>query len=760
MNRHTVLLSIAICAFALFACAPSGSSQSGEIPITTPLEAVQDAPSALEQIEAAKTPDELRALIETYQTNGDTNSVYLAAKKLIELDPSDTQAYEAAIAALLGGISDDYEEIEALVQQCVENAPADAADFTHWATAQNQTFAFDVPFAADYKSEDEINTLGITPGNLMNADGLFSDFWRNGLFTTQGDWIYLMLPTEDYYVYKMRLDGTGLTPVGDARGDNLNVIGDWLYYKNLNDADMPYRIRTDGTQKEGPLFNRAERLAVTQDSYFYKDGALFRSNYDMSETIALLDGCESMSYYDGWIYYCTGGERSEFCRVSANGGEPEKLLDGWMYQYDIKNGWLYYLINSDQTAIQRMRPDGSEQSVVYQSDVMINSFGLAESKLAVSLCHGQDERGKPYPTDLLVIDLETGAVTQKLKTYSTSIYTAKDHAFFFDEDFVWHSLDLLTGETGVIYIHPVEAAPASQSQQEQQSGIVGNSAANLFMQMDELTKGQVAGQDGRIYFGNPFDDVRLYAATQDGDSLRQLLGDSVSFLNLVDNTLYFCNKNSDWWIQSIGTDGQNHKTILKEHCESLSYADGWLYFSTAKGIFKIPADGGEPVELVLGAFRNVYAKDGWVYYIEDYEIGGLWRVPADGGDPQPLQTDCPAKFYTIDEDMLYLIVDAGDSVDVVSMHLDGSDQQTVFSIHEKLHAVNVCNRRLLIVSDSGFESTYMIVVLNPEDYSVENKIEGLLFPGAYCFDSDVYYIAGDGLVRVNLDTGERVVIAR
>lgn len=761
MSRRIILFTAVLSAFALLACASSGSLESEASPTPAPVEAEQALPTAQEQINAAATPEELRALIETYQAAGDFNSMYFTAQKLIELDPSDPQAYEDAITALLGGISGDYSEIEQLIRLCIQNAPDDAADFTHWANAQNQTFTFEVPFASDYMSEAEINTLGITPGNLTNQDLLPNDFWRNGILTAQGDWVYFMIPNEDLYVYKMRLDGSGLTPVGDARGDNLNVIGDWLYYKNLNDADMPYRIRTDGTQKEGALFNRAEQLVVSQDHYYYKDNALFKSSLDLSETLPLVtDECYLMSYYDGYVYYCTGGDRSEFQRMSVADGKSETLINGWMYHYDIKDGWIYYLINMDQTAIQRMRLDGSEQSIVYQSDVMINSFGLADGALVVSICNTRDNRGKPYPTDLIVFDLATGTVKKTEHTFAGAIYTAKDHAFYYDESWLWHNLNLTTGEISVISLTPVPTDTVSNTPEEQQPSGVGNTAANLFMQTDEWTRGQVAGQDGRIYFGNPRDNIRLYTATRDGGSLEKLSGDSVSFLNLVGDTLYFCNKNSDWWIQSIGTDGQNLKTILTEHCESLSYADGWLYYGTDKGIFKLPSDGGEPVELVSGAFRNVYSKDGWVYYIEDHEIGGLWRISVEGGEPQQVLTDHPAKFYAIDDDLLYLIIDAGESVDVIRMNLDGSDQQTVFSITAKLHALNISNHRLLIVSDSGYESTYMIVVLDPKNYSVVNKIEGLLSPGISCFDSDVYYISGDGFVRINLDTDERVVIAR
>jgi hypothetical protein len=168
----------------------------------------------------------------------------------------------------------------------------------------------------------------------------------------------------------------------------------------------------------------------------------------------------------------------------------------------------------------------------------------------------------------------------------------------------------------------------------------------------------------------------------------------------------------------------------------------------------MPADGGDPVEVLNGAFRNIYATGGWVYYIEDHEIGGLWRVSVDGGDPQPVFTSNPAKFYAIEDDLLYLLIDGGDSVDVIRMNLDGSNAKEVFSLKEKIHAISVSNHRLIIVKDSDSGKGYMALILDPDKFTVENKIDGMLYPALYCIGSDVYYVTAEAFVRQNLDDGE------
>ena len=56
--------------------------------------------------------------------------------------------------------------------------------------------------------------------------------------------------TRDEQLMKMNTDGTGLEPVGGARGAYLNVIGDWIYYANADDGGKLYRIMTDGRYPE------------------------------------------------------------------------------------------------------------------------------------------------------------------------------------------------------------------------------------------------------------------------------------------------------------------------------------------------------------------------------------------------------------------------------------------------------------------------------------------------------------------------------
>ena len=309
----------------------------------------------------------------------------------------------------------------------------------------------------------------------------------------------------------------------------------------------------------------------------------------------------------------------------------------------------------------------------------------------------------------------------------------------------------------------MDSSESTVGQSPEQPTVIGsgNTAANLFMRIDDITAGIVARQDNLLCFGNLNDNNRLTTATKNGEQdIKRLIDASVSTVNIFEDTIYFCYKEHDFSIYSIGTDGRNLTELVHGPCYDLSFTNGWLYYLTNDGIFKLPAGGGEPTLLLSGEFCSVYSWGGWVYYLEDNEGGGLWRISTERGEPQPLLTNHHALSYAIQDDLLYCLIDGGDSMDVIRMNLDGKEQKEVFSANEKMHTINVSGNRLLIVEPSKDGVTNVIFIWNLEKNTMETTIEGLAYPCVWCFGSDVYYLIGGSLVRQNLDTGERVSITQ
>jgi len=760
-----VVFSAAVCLLLIVsACANTAETQTESVATVAPAATEQPQLTVQEEIDAADTADELRALIETYQADGDSAGVYLAAKKLIELDPTDTQACKDAISALLETISGDCDEIESLLWQCVEASPDSADEIIRWAYEQEQTFSYDVPFVADYESEAEINTEGSTPGNLMNQT-LYTeqvlpgeDLWQGGMLTFQGDWIYFSQLNGGYAIYKMRLDGSDLQRIGSVRGGDLNVIGDWLYFGNIDDRGRPYRIRTDGSLLSGPLGDECGMFSVSGDWIYYgnyaQNGVLYKSRTDGSETVPLIDGSgEIASVYDGWVYFC--GENG-FSRVSVDGGEVQALAGEWKADYCITDEWIYYIENSDLKEVRRMRLDGSEQSVVVRSEEIYQALNVAAGKLVVSVGNSRDEFDRSYSDKLLVIDPETGETLREIEVHTNAIYAVGDWIFYpmLDQDMAWQSLNLVTGETVDMETEPEAAETASESSDKTDAG---STCANLFMGAGDSGGGFFAVQDEWIYFGDPTEGFLCKAGFQDGSDMQVLCEDGAAFINPVGDTVYYCNMWDDYSVCSVGTDGQNQQKLADGHCEDLSCLDGWLYYYTADGIFKLPADGGEPAELLSGQFCCVYASDGWVYYI-DNEVGELCRIPVEGGESESLLTDDPIRSYAIEDGGIYSLIGTGDSSSVILTKMDGSSRTTIYSQEDPIDAINVSQNRLFILCSPDDGSGSTLAIWDMETNAFERTIGALNEPVAWCFGSDVFYLTGDGVVRLNLDSGEQIIL--
>lgn len=404
--------------------------------------------------------------------------------------------------------------------------------------------------------------------------------------------------------------------------------------------------------------------------------------------------------------------------------------------YPVHNAYVVWMFNPD-----------TQKNYTYVYDVAANSFGCDRASMEAIV---REAFGDVSNQDVLLTPIAyfDNTIQEALGIPLDVLYSMP-----FDDNIVLQSQDATS----------TDSSEGTPNQSPKQPTIIGNgnTAANLFMRIDDITAGIVARQGDSLYFGNFGDGDRLYTAARSrGENLTRLLDGSVSTVNVFEDAIYFCYKEYDYSMYSIDTNGQNLTELVHGPCSDLSFSDGWLYYRTHDGIFQLPAEGGEPTLLFSGEFCCVYAYNDWVYYLEDNEGGGLWRISTEGGEPQPLLTNHHALSYAIQDDLLYCLVDGGDSMDVIRMKLDGSEQGEVFSANEKIDAINISGNRLLIVEPSKDGATNVILVWNLDKNTMENSIEDLTYPCVWCFESDVYYLVGGSLVRQNLDTGERVSITK
>jgi hypothetical protein len=443
-KKFLCLLCVALLACSLFACAPATE------PAVPAASAEPAAPAPSDPIEAAATAEALRELIAQYQSESDYEMVYKAAMRLIELEPSDTDAYTSAMNALAIMASSNYEQINELLAQGVESAQ-DARALTEWANNNQPDDSIELPFLPDYESEEEINTAGITCGNLINDCYKLDICWEVGLLTSQGSWIYFTRPDESFAIYKMRTNGSEYQRIGETYGNCINVVGDWIYFR---DTSGEYRelckMRTDGSEYTKLLDGYIDYISVSDDWIYYGNGnenfRFYKVRTDGSESTALTEVQALYTCVFGdWAYYCpTDG--SGFFRTSIDGSETEKLSAWHITLYCMADGWIYYLNNDDNYSIRRMRLDGSEDEEVFQYDKGIATMNIAGDTILFSVNNdGNDGR-------IIAVDMDSFEILQTFEQTTDAIYVDDNgNAYFIDyNDMTWCRIDLGSGELTVL----------------------------------------------------------------------------------------------------------------------------------------------------------------------------------------------------------------------------------------------------------------------------------------------------------------------
>lgn len=402
------------------------------------------------QIANATTSEELRGLVEQFRSGKNYNALYLAAVKLVEIDPEYAPGYTDAAWALLELSKSNYDEINRLLEQGCKNAADNAEYISEWVMQNEPNLLMKLPFISDLTSVDEINTVGITSGNSFNKIKINNIWqgWQGGLLTSQGEWVYFSSQNENFALYKMRSNGENIERLGEDSGSFLNIIGDWLYFCNLSDDGKLYKMRTDGSEKTKITDDSCEFISVADGWIYYcntiEDGCLFKVRTDGSDRIQLNDTVVMTPYVsDGWVYYYAKKEGG-FWRVSTDGSTQQLLSEQSVISYCLSDGWIYYLTDNSGMVIEKMLPDGSEISSVYAYDAKITSFNIYGNRIYISV---RDNEGRDK---IISFNMDTSLEEQEFYQVSEILCTSDgDWLYYADwnDGNIWYRINIGSGET-------------------------------------------------------------------------------------------------------------------------------------------------------------------------------------------------------------------------------------------------------------------------------------------------------------------------
>lgn len=350
---------------------------------------------------------ELRSQLIQHKAEKNYELVYEDALKIIELGTEDTEIYLDAATALLEMSKAYYAEIDRLLLLGAEKTEG-VQVLAAWATENQPKISLVIPFASDYISEEQINFTGTTAGNLTNAAKYANNWWQGGLLIWQADWVYFVQPNENFAIYKVRTDNSGLQRVGEAYGHSLNVTGDWIYYLNIQDGDKPYKMRTDGSMNTKISEDECGFLSVSGDWLYFGQECLYKMRNDGSEKTALTESLPIFPCVVGdWVYYSEKSEAGGLWRVSTNGGAPQQVAPGFVQTYCILDDWIYYVDQNQWTNFWRVKTDGTGAEVVFQFDSRIASFNVSENMIYLSVEVKEEHDGFAAGTRIVALDRDT-----------------------------------------------------------------------------------------------------------------------------------------------------------------------------------------------------------------------------------------------------------------------------------------------------------------------------------------------------------------
>lgn len=192
------------------------------------------------------------------------------------------------------------------------------------------------------------NTVGNTNANSRNR----------GIAAAQGNWIYYSNMRYNYYLYKMRLDGTEKQILTKDNVCSVNVVGEWVYYTNESDASSLYKIRIDGSKRTKINSDVSYSLHVVNEwVYYVSKDTIYKIKTDGSEkTFLCSDVCMNINVEGNWIYYINNNN-SRMYKISTDGTSRSEIREGIQAAYlNVADGMLYY---SWMSTIGKIKPDGT-----------------------------------------------------------------------------------------------------------------------------------------------------------------------------------------------------------------------------------------------------------------------------------------------------------------------------------------------------------------------------------------------------------------
>lgn len=217
---------------------------------------------------------------------------------------------------------------------------------------------------------------------------------------------------------KFRTDGSEKARLDIGVAYNVIIQDGYVYYTMMRHTSQGiYRVRTDGTGNEkltsvfGEFQIVGDQLYYVDQSYLYSDDCahsdditlpadtchLYRCNLDGSDPVEII--AKPTCYFSvlgNAILYQDDNDLSSLHVCGLDGSGDQKIAEGYAY-YPIYDGEYIYFMHTDhdeedRSQIWRVRPDGTEQTVVADRNTSGGMLLRGDSIYYVN----QDDSGRLY----------------------------------------------------------------------------------------------------------------------------------------------------------------------------------------------------------------------------------------------------------------------------------------------------------------------------------------------------------------------------
>lgn len=208
--------------------------------------------------------------------------------------------------------------------------------------------------------------LCISAGPANKIGTTMSNALERGTVAVLGDWVYFTNYNRDFYLYRMRMDGTQKQLVLQEQVTNLNIVGDWIYYCSMKQTGGRYdglcKVRLDGTQRTQLRTGSYNWLYAEGDWLYFSErklgGKIERIKTDGTQhSVLCSETCAEPVVLGDRIFYHTEN-RGDIYSMNKDGSDRKLLMTnsagGSLYEMTATGGYIYALRN---TQILRIDPE-------------------------------------------------------------------------------------------------------------------------------------------------------------------------------------------------------------------------------------------------------------------------------------------------------------------------------------------------------------------------------------------------------------------